>query len=780
MGSPPIPDRPREQSPPRPHPGPRPPKDPSAVPFSPPKRKSGGSIKGKERAMQLGDQGDAAQLAQGAQGIGQVTYRHLLGTNNLGAANPLRVIAHVDIDSAYASMEMVRLKLDPTQPMATQQWNGLIAVNYPARAYGITRHETPAEALKKCPHLKLVHVQTYRNGDTEPGYWEDPPPSPATHKVSLDMYRKESRKILSVFQEFCPVVEKASIDESFLDLTSLVRTKLLERYPGLKTVPPSSTLGLDTPLPLPQELGIDQIDWTEELGNLVPRNGQKKEKLKRFDSNGTELPPSSSPTKPSTSGVGDQEKEEEEEEEEEEPSLTWSDLALSIGAEMVQTIRTETHKRLGYTCSAGIAPNKMLAKLCSAWKKPNAQTILRHCAVLAFLRPMPFQKIRNLGGKLGVAVKETYEAETVEDLQKYSLSELQAKLGDDSGVWLWEVCRGLDFTEVEPKTNVKSMLSSKNFRPYIYKYSEVIHWLNILATELHLRLTDAREESPGLWPKTITFTHRSPTFVIRSHQSSFPFTSNLTISYIFRQAEKLLRVAIGSAAVNERHDSGPGGGINGETKIGPYGNIQLSFSGLERLEEGQKGIAGFFSAKGQPPIEREKRKIKQDDDGQGEEEGELEIVESTEPTKKKKRKIQDLESNEAPLSPSPPPPPTTVTKKKERKRELPTFTCQRCSRTLEIPASSLPAIVEAEYSQESIKQALQKVEDEERDYHLARDMVEEERKRAGWRTTSTSTKSKDSGKPKTTKKKLSSTSTSSNGKEKKEEGQRSLGSFFKK
>lgn len=86
MGSPPIPDRPREQSPPRPHPGPRPPKDPSAVPFSPPKRKSGGSIKGKERAMQLGDQGDAAQLAQGAQGIGQVTYRHLLGTNNLGAA----------------------------------------------------------------------------------------------------------------------------------------------------------------------------------------------------------------------------------------------------------------------------------------------------------------------------------------------------------------------------------------------------------------------------------------------------------------------------------------------------------------------------------------------------------------------------------------------------------------------------------------------------------------------------------------------------------------------
>lgn len=111
-----------------------------------------------------------------------------------------------------------------------------IAVNYPARAYGITRHETPADALKKCPDLKLVHVQTYKNGEKEPGYWEGA--KPETHKVSwlwnvwqgfrdvrvfirphavvltckdrpqvsLDMYRKESRKILAVFSEFCPIV----------------------------------------------------------------------------------------------------------------------------------------------------------------------------------------------------------------------------------------------------------------------------------------------------------------------------------------------------------------------------------------------------------------------------------------------------------------------------------------------------------------------------------------------------------------------------------------------
>lgn len=42
-------------------------------------------------------------------------------------------------------MEMARLKLDPTVPLAVQQWQGLIAVNYAAREFGISRHESPRE-----------------------------------------------------------------------------------------------------------------------------------------------------------------------------------------------------------------------------------------------------------------------------------------------------------------------------------------------------------------------------------------------------------------------------------------------------------------------------------------------------------------------------------------------------------------------------------------------------------------------------------------------------------
>ena len=63
----------------------------------------------------------------------------------------------------------------------------LIAVNYPAREYGISRMNKLDEALKRCPDLKVVHVATYAKGETEPKYWEKP--DVKTHKVPcLSLY----------------------------------------------------------------------------------------------------------------------------------------------------------------------------------------------------------------------------------------------------------------------------------------------------------------------------------------------------------------------------------------------------------------------------------------------------------------------------------------------------------------------------------------------------------------------------------------------------------------
>lgn len=67
------------------------------------------------------------------------------------------------------------------------------------------RMTTIAEAKKACPHLYVQHVPTYREGESEAGYWDEV--DRKTQKVSLDPYRRESLKILAVFREMAPKAE---------------------------------------------------------------------------------------------------------------------------------------------------------------------------------------------------------------------------------------------------------------------------------------------------------------------------------------------------------------------------------------------------------------------------------------------------------------------------------------------------------------------------------------------------------------------------------------------
>lgn len=110
-----------------------------------------------------------------------ITYRHLF-SQSLGVKDPLRVIALCDSDAFYAACEQVRLGIDPALPLVVQQWDSLIAVNYPARKFGISRMDKIKDARNRCPELVVVHVATYKEGEKEPGYWDNP--DTLTHKVS--------------------------------------------------------------------------------------------------------------------------------------------------------------------------------------------------------------------------------------------------------------------------------------------------------------------------------------------------------------------------------------------------------------------------------------------------------------------------------------------------------------------------------------------------------------------------------------------------------------------
>ncbi|TFK40232.1 DNA polymerase eta [Crucibulum laeve] len=473
-----------------------------------------------------------------------ITYRHAVA-QNLGIRDPLRVVALCDSDAFYAACEMVRLGVDKETPLVVLQWEMLIAVNYPARKFGISRMDKLKDAKKRCPHLKVVHVATYKEGEKEPGYWDNVDTN--THKVSLDYYRRESSKIAGMFKDGLPgcEVEKASIDEAFIDFTKPAREILLQRYPHLAQVPPN---GMDTPLPPPPP-----IVW-DELGELIPIEHVVTDNENKEDSARNTKAPSTS-----------------------EAPTTWHDVMLSIAAGLMEKAREEVRVKLGYTTSAGIARNKFLAKLSASYKKPNSQSILRNIAIPNYLRPLKFQKIRFLGGKLGGALAQEYDASTVGDLLAVGLEELQRKFGEES-LWIYEVLRGVDRTEVKDKGSTlnKSMLASKNLPKPITKASEGHHWIRVLAAELALRLNDARDVSPNLWPKTIVLHARKGYESGRSKQAPFPFTREVTVDVIASAGDKLWKELVGNSLTMN------------------VSSVQLAFTGIDVAEPGQRTIEGFL------------------------------------------------------------------------------------------------------------------------------------------------------------------------------------------
>ncbi|KAK2460925.1 hypothetical protein APHAL10511_007395 [Amanita phalloides] len=510
-----------------------------------------------------------------------ITYRHFL-SQNLGVRDPLRVVALCDSDAFYAACEMVRLKTPPDTPLVVLQWDSLIAVNYPARKYGISRMDKVKEAKKRCPHLVVVHVATYKEGQKEPGYWDEVDTN--THKVSLDYYRSESVKIAAMFKECLPEceIEKASIDEAFFDFTRPVRKIMLERFPYLAKVPPDAIHGIDTVLPPPPP--ITRNDLGHVINSPTPSSnddsklsGVSLEARQDGDANGG---PSSvlqvhPPEKPSNETKLEKEAEIYENED---SITTWHDVALSIAAELMQKARQEVLEKLGYSTSAGIARNKFLAKLTASYKKPNSQSILRNAVIPRYLRPIPFQKIRFLGGKLGKALAEEFEASTVGDLLTINLDEFQRKFGEDS-IWVYEILRGIDRAEVKEKSAVnKSMLASKNLPHAITQSSEGYHWIRVLAAELALRLNNARQNNPNLWPKTLVLHARKYPEAGRSKQASFPFTRQVTVDVVASAGDKLWKELFGnSAKMNITH-------------------VALAFTGIDVAEAGQQSIESFFKS----------------------------------------------------------------------------------------------------------------------------------------------------------------------------------------
>jgi DNA polymerase IV len=141
--------------------------------------------------------------------------------------------------------------------------------------------------------------------------------------------------------------------------------------------------------------------------------------------------------------------------------LTTNKTGLPTATLVARTIRQQIRKELNLTASAGVAPNKFLAKLASDWRKPDGLFVIQPDEVDAFLLPLPVGRLPGVGkvteerlAKLGV--------ETVSELRGLELSTLEQEFGR-YGVRLYELARGLDENPVVPDRPTQSISVEDTF-----------------------------------------------------------------------------------------------------------------------------------------------------------------------------------------------------------------------------------------------------------------------------------------------------------------------------
>jgi DNA polymerase-4 len=155
---------------------------------------------------------------------------------------------------------------------------------------------------------------------------------------------------------------------------------------------------------------------------------------------------------------------------------------IPTATETAETIRREIREETHLTASAGVAPNKFLAKIASDWRKPDGCFVIRPHQVERFLVTLPVRKIPGVGKATEKVMTEIGVA-TVGDLQRFTNDELVKRFGK-WGTRLWELARGIDESPVVPSRKRKSW-SSENTFPSDITMDEVAAYI--------------REQSASLW-----------------------------------------------------------------------------------------------------------------------------------------------------------------------------------------------------------------------------------------------------------------------------------------
>ena len=132
------------------------------------------------------------------------------------------------------------------------------------------------------------------------------------------------------------------------------------------------------------------------------------------------------------------------------------------GAALAKLLQRSIFDATGLTCSIGIAPNKLLAKMVSEFNKPNGIAVLYEADVQSQIWPLAVRKINGIGPKTGERLA-ALGVQTIADLAALPLPTLYANFGQKTAAWLHDAAWGRDDRAVQTSTEPVSLSRETTF-----------------------------------------------------------------------------------------------------------------------------------------------------------------------------------------------------------------------------------------------------------------------------------------------------------------------------
>jgi DNA polymerase IV (DinB-like DNA polymerase) len=200
--------------------------------------------------------------------------------------------------------------------------------------------------------------------------------------------------------------------------------------------------------------------------------------------------------------------------------------------EFAKQLMEEVLEKERLTCSVGVAPNKLVAKIASDFKKPYGLTVVKEEDVKEFLFLLNVRKIPGVGPKTERILKEA-NIETISDLAS-AKPEMLTRLFGVWGVRLHEFANGIDSSEVVEEYETKSIGRDTTFEKDADDEARILQVLDELAEEVHEDVS-----ANGFKFKTITVRVRYQHFDTHTRSKSLLFPTN-DLNILRNNAKRLI------------------------------------------------------------------------------------------------------------------------------------------------------------------------------------------------------------------------------------------------